>query len=166
MAAKRMPQKQNTQAQPTTDPLGNFDQLCVRLWSMLSERGMAYRWEVNLVATWIRPATRRRHYRHPLQTPRKTTRPYKHRRAQGRETMPYCDGTHTQENKIAKPTSHTSYSPAQRVSPSPLQVTAANQGATQLNTLLDTAGAEPQCRNTFWETNTDNRRHVHALGIC
>ncbi|CAH2326281.1 Hypothetical predicted protein [Pelobates cultripes] len=125
---------------------------------------MAYRLAVKLVATWIRPVTRQR--QHPLQAPRKTTRPHKHRRAQGRETTPYYDGPHTQENKTAKPTSHTSYSPApgtdaQRDSPPPLQVTAANQ----LNTLLNTAGAEPQCWDTFRETNTDDRRHVHALGI-
>ncbi|CAH2273634.1 Hypothetical predicted protein [Pelobates cultripes] len=34
---------------------------------MLSDRGMAHRLAVKLVATWLRPVTRRRHYRYPLQ---------------------------------------------------------------------------------------------------
>ncbi|CAH2253044.1 Hypothetical predicted protein [Pelobates cultripes] len=141
---------------------------------MLRERGMAYRRAAKLVATWIRPVTRRRHYRHPPQASGKAARLRKHRRSHGRETTPCSMGDrtcpHIKGTKTIKPAFHASYSPDPRtgarrsLNPS-LQATTANWGEAQLNMPLKAAGAESQSRGAFEESNVDGKRHVQATGI-
>ncbi|CAH2296589.1 Hypothetical predicted protein [Pelobates cultripes] len=174
MAVQRGPHKPSIHTQPTSNPLGEFDRFCASLWTLLSDRGMTYRLAVKLVATWMRPVTRRRYYRHPPQATRTAARPCKSRRAQRCKTPPSSrrkhTGPHTHENETTKAASHISYSPAtgtgvQQSSPPCLQVTAANRGAAWLNTPLNTTGAGPRRADAFKETNVDSKRHVHALGI-
>ncbi|CAH2312878.1 Hypothetical predicted protein [Pelobates cultripes] len=174
MAAQRGPQERSTYDQPSTHPLGEFDQLCESLWTMLRERGMAYRRAAKLVATWIRPVTRRCHYRHPPQASVKAARLRKHRHSHGRETTPCymgdCTCPHIQETKTIQPAFHASYSPDPMTSvrqslTQSLQATTANRGDAQLNSPLNAAGAESQSRGAFEESNVDGKRHVHATGI-
>ncbi|CAH2299984.1 Hypothetical predicted protein [Pelobates cultripes] len=72
-----------------------FDRLCKGLWTLLRHRGVSGNQAARTIASWIRPVTRRRHYRYPLQANRPSKWPRRRQNPSWRTIVPGCRNPRT-----------------------------------------------------------------------
>ncbi|CAH2283152.1 Hypothetical predicted protein [Pelobates cultripes] len=102
MAAHRPLKKATKITQEHPHPLVALDRLCSAFCRILCDRGVPYPHAARVVASWVRPETRRRRYGDPLRSFREAARPHRHRPTTGREANLSGPGTLTHLHKQGK----------------------------------------------------------------
>ncbi|CAH2294610.1 Hypothetical predicted protein [Pelobates cultripes] len=163
MAAKLRPERGSMDSHSHAYSLEALDRLCSSLCAILYDGGMPYRQATCVVASWIRPASRRRHYGLPLQTFKAAIQPRKHRRPQWRErdsSDPDAHArSHTHRTETAGQTQSPSNipkyrTPGQHVTTLHSRAKAEHHTAAQAKTKQNPAGAGPTKRDSMQTTET------------
>ncbi|CAH2329994.1 Hypothetical predicted protein, partial [Pelobates cultripes] len=163
MAAQRGPNEQSTCAQPATYFLGALDQICASFWATLQSRGMTLQLAVKTVASWVRPATRRRYYRCLPQAPRTAIRRRRYLQSPRREKVPRYSHSQIHMSGIAYQASHASTPPhlklcIKRSTTQPITTSAVHQAIKRRHILQVTTRADSHHRSTKDRAHPDTKR--------